>query len=169
MKQLLNYLPLLLTLIHWAPAMAQSTTNDEQAIHTVIERETQAYLNRDALRQAACWATETGLSQRISLGDGKLVVANGDQPSLCRGLATCFRELPDPNPSTFVHTDYRIRIRGEAAFVTFHQVMHHPVRPDSHSEQVRYLEREADGWKIVHTSSLYYEPIFDKSLLTEKP
>ena len=147
-------------------AFAQPISGDELTIRTVIERETQAYLNRDAPRQAACWATETGLSQRISLGDGKLVVANGDQPSLGRGLATCFRELADPEPSTFVHADYRVRIRGEAAFVTFHQTMYHPARPDSHSEQVRYLEREATGWKIVHTSSLYYEPVFDKVQVT---
>lgn len=169
MKHLLNCLLVLLTLTSFSAVMAQSLPENELAIRTVIECETQAYLNRDAPRQAACWATETGLSQHISLGDGKLVVANGDRPSLCRGLATCFRELPDPDPSTFVHTDYRIRIRGEAAFVTFHQAMYHPARPDSHSEQVRYLEREADGWKIVHTSALYYEPIFDKSLMTKKP
>lgn len=169
MKRLLNYLPLLLLLARTFSLTAQPIPENELAIRTIIERETQAYLDRDAPKQAACWATETSLSQRISLGDGKIVVANGDQPSLCRGLATCFRELPDPDPSTFVHTNYRIRTRGEAAFVTFHQIMHHPDRPDSHSEQVRYLERETDGWKIVHTSSLYYEPIFDKSLMTKKP
>ena len=124
----------------------------------MVERETQSYLNRDAPKQSACWASHTELSQRVSLNDGTLVVAQGDKVALSRGLTTCFRQLPDPDPATFTHHDYRIRIRGDAAFVTFRQRMQGGNGPDSHSQQTRYLEREADGWKIVHASVLYFDP-----------
>ena len=97
---------------------AQSAT-DSIAIGAVIDHETQAYLDRDAPAQARCWATQIALSQRVSLGDGQVVAGNGDHQALQRGLATCFRQLPEPDSSTFIHDQVRIRIRGEAAFVTF--------------------------------------------------
>ncbi len=131
---------------------------NETAIRTVIEAETQAYLDRNAGRQADCWATHTGLSQRISLEKGRIVAANGDQASLRRGLQRRFKELAGPDQAVFAHQDYRIRIRGDAAFVTFCQVMHSPGRPADYSQQVRYLEHEQDGWKIAHSGVMYYEP-----------
>ena len=149
---------LLFLLIAVGPLRLTAQSADSIAIQTSIDRETQAYLDRDATRQAACWAAQIPLSQRISLGDGSVVTGNGDQASLQRGLATCFRQLTEPDKSTFAHTDFRIRIRGEAAFVTFHQVMHHPDRPTETSQHTRYLEREAGEWRIVHSGVLYTEP-----------
>jgi len=81
----------------------QSAADDELAIRAVLERETQAYLDRNASQQADCWATNTDLSQRISLNTGRLVVANGDQVSLRRGLEICFRQLTEPDRATFRH------------------------------------------------------------------
>ena len=135
---------------------------DSVAITTLIRCETQAYLNRDAAGQAACWASQTELSQRTSLGNGKLVVANGSHAALCRGLVTYFKQLADPERATFSHRDFRIRVRGEAAFVTFSQLMQNTTAPDSHSQQVRYLEREAGHWKIVHAGVMYYESAPDQ-------
>lgn len=137
---------------------AQSATDDEQAIRSIIERETQAYLDRNANQQAGCWATHTSLSQRVALEDGQLTTANGDQVSLRRGLATCFRQLIEPDRATFTNQDYRVRIRGEAAFVTFSQVMQSMNRLADYSQQVRYLERETTGWKIIHSGVMYYKP-----------
>lgn len=137
---------------------AQSATDDERAIRAVIERETQAYLDRNANQQADCWAAHTGLSQRVALDDGHLTTANGGQASLRRGLATCFRQLTGPDHAAFVNQEYRVRIRGEAAFVTFSQVMQPVNRPTDYSQQVRYLEREANEWKIVHSGVMYYQP-----------
>ena len=151
-------LPFFFTVVWPAHFAAQSATDDERAIRVVIERETQAYLDRNANKQAGYWATHTGLSQRVALDDGHLTTANGDQVSLRRGLATCFRQLSEPDRATFTNQDYRVRIRGEAAFVTFSQVMQPVNRPADYSQQVRYLEREADGWKIVHSSVMYYQP-----------
>ncbi len=144
----------------FAPATGQPTPPlpDEAAIETLIARETQAYLNRDAAAQAACWATHTDLSQRVALGNGKLVVAQGTHAALCRGLATCFRDLKNPDPATFIHDEWHIRIRGDAAFVTFRQVLHPPGRPAEESQHTRYLERDATEWKIVHSGVLYAEP-----------
>ena len=150
----------LLTLIMLAPATGHAQP-DEQAIQTVIDRETQAYLNRDAAGQAACWATQTDLSQRVSLGNGKLVVAQGNHAALCRGLASCFHDLATPDPATFVHDELHIRVRGDAAFITFRQVMEHPHRPAEHSHHTRYLEREAGEWKIVHSGVMYTQPAPD--------
>lgn len=52
-----------------------------------------------------------------------------------------------------------MRIRGEAAFVTFSQIMQPVKQPTEYSQQVRYLEREAGQWKIIHSGVMYYEPI----------
>lgn len=148
----------LLTAIGPAYLTAQSVADDEVAIRTVIERETQAYLDRNAGQQVGCWAERTGLSQRITLDNGHLVAANGDQASLRRGLETCFRQLTEPDRATFVNQQYRVRIRGEAAFVTFIQVLQPANQPAEHSQQTRYLEREQGQWKIVHSGVMYYEP-----------
>lgn len=137
---------------------AQSLSPDELAIRTVIERETQAYLDRSADRQSTCWAAHTGLSQRICLDNGRVIAADGDQASLRRGLENCFRQLTEPDPSIFEHQHYKIRIRGEAAFVTFNQIMQCTGRPTSYSQQVRYLEREEGDWKIIHSGVSYYDP-----------
>lgn len=145
--------------------LIKSPDCDEAAIRTVIERETQAYLDRDAIAQANCWASTGNLSQRVGLDNGQVVAANGNQTSLRRGLATCFSQLTEPDHATFQPTDYRIRIRGDAAFVTFRQVMRCAGRPDEYSHQTRYLEREADRdgqWKIVHSGVLYYQPKADQ-------
>lgn len=150
------------------PLLAQSAPSDEQAIKTVIERETQAYLNRDAPRQADCWASHTDLSQQSCLGEGRVVAATGNQESLRRGLTSRFRQLTEPDRSTFTHSDFRIRIRNETAFVTFQQRMQCAGRPDSHSYQIRYLEREADEWKIVYSGVMYDEPK-PNQLPTQKP
>lgn len=80
----------LLTAIGPAYFTAQSVADDELAVRIVIERETQAYLDRNAGQQVDCWAMYTDLSQRITLDDGRLVAANGDRASLRRGLETCF-------------------------------------------------------------------------------
>jgi|GEM_PF-3232240 len=150
------------------PRPASTPASDEAAIQTVIERETQAYLDRDATTQANCWASTGDLSQRVGLDDGQVVAANGNQAALRRGLSNCFRQLTEPDPATFRHTDYRIRIRGDAAFVTFRQIMQYADRPTEYSHQTRYLEREAEPvqagpvqagqWKIVHSGVLYYQP-----------
>ena len=137
---------------------AQATRPDELAIQMVIEHETQAYLDRNTDRQSACWADSTGLSQRICLNDGRIIAADGDHAALRRGLESYFRQLPDPDPSVFEHRHYKIRIRGEAAFVTFVQIMQCAGRPASYSQQVRYLEREAGSWKIIHSGVSYYDP-----------
>jgi len=137
---------------------AQSLPADERAIRVVIEREAQAYLNRNATEQANCWATHTELSQRVSLGDGRVVVGQGEQTALRRGLTSSFRQMAEPDSSMFINRDYRIRIRGDAAFVTFGQIMRCHGRPTAHSQQVRYLEREGGQWKIVHAGVMYFEP-----------
>jgi hypothetical protein len=138
--------------------VAQSAATDELAIRAVIERETQSYLDRNAGQQADCWSAHTGLSQRISLDNGHIVAADGDQVSLRRGLESCFRQLTEPDRATFTHQAYQIRIKGESAFVTFSQIMHPSNRPADYSHQIRYLEREQGQWKIVHSTVLYYEP-----------
>jgi Domain of unknown function (DUF4440) len=152
----------LFLLIAVGPLRLTAQSVDSVAIRAVIDRETQAYLDRDASKQAACWASQTVLSQRVSLGDGSVVVGDGDHTSLQRGLATCFRQLAEPDKSTFVHTDVHVRIRGEAAFVTFKQTMQHPdtgnPRPTETSQHTRYLEREAGEWRIVHSGVMYAEP-----------
>jgi hypothetical protein len=137
---------------------AQTVDSDELAIRTVIERETQAYLDRNVDHQSACWADSTDLSQRISLDDGHIIAADGDHASLRRGLESCFRQLTEPDSSVFEHQHYKIRIRGGAAFVTFLQIMRCAGRPASYSQQVRYLEREAGSWKIIHSGVSYYDP-----------
>lgn len=138
--------------------LAQTATTDERAVQAVIEQETQAYLDRNACQQADCWASQTELSQRVSLESGRVVVANGNQASLRRGLTSCFTELTEPDTACFANASYHIRIKGDGAFVTFSQTVHATGnRPGQQSQQTRYLEREAGQWKIVHSSVMYHE------------
>jgi len=59
----------------------------------------------------------------------------------------------------FINADYCIRIKSDAAFVTFSQTVYATGnRPGQQSQQTRYLEREARQWKIVHSSVMYHEP-----------
>lgn len=81
----------LLTAIGPAYFTAQSVADDELAVRFVIERETQAYLDRNAGQQVDCWAMYTDSDRQFIVGDdSRLVAANGDRASLRRGLETCF-------------------------------------------------------------------------------
>ena len=99
--------------------MAQ--TADVQAIKSVVERETQAWIRRDAKAMTDCWANIPESGQVYSAPNGVV----GYHPEMPKGIKEAMAGQK-PTGETFKNTNYQIRIKGDAAFVQFEQTATNP-------------------------------------------
>ncbi|AUD02090.1 nuclear transport factor 2 family protein [Spirosoma pollinicola] len=135
---------------------AQST--EETAIKTVIERETQSWLNRDAYAIARCWAAVSYATHLGLRTDGKAFFSTNEQGQITQTIRNVSLQAAQPDRSTFANSDNRIRINGTSAFVTFAQLR---TAPEGHVEQyyqTRNMEKQQGSWQIVHASALFRHP-----------
>lgn len=126
---------------------------DEAAIKTVIEKETQAFLNRDATALMSCQANKP--YSLLLVGEhGNVHYFTNPKADMDKTYTTVFEQLGKPNGDTFKNTDYVIRINGNAAFAYFNQTGLNNARDPEVSHQTRYLERINGDWKIVYIGGL---------------
>ena len=149
-----------------AALMANSTivraqSADVAAIKSVVEKETTSWNNRDVAGMANCWANVPEAGQLVSLHDKPhTVISNHNtKMDMAGGIKTIMTGVGPATGETFQNTDYQIRVKGDAAFVQFEQVVTAPGGQKQYAHETRYLEKIEQGqWKIVHVGAVFYKP-----------
>lgn len=148
-----------------AALMANSTTvraqnADVAAIKAVVEKETTSWNNRDAAAMADCWANVPEAGHLVSLQDGKgTVISNHNtKTDMPNGIKTMMAGMGPASKDTFQNTDYQIRVKGDAAFAQFEQVVTASDGQKEYAHETRYLEKINGKWKIVHVGAAFYKP-----------
>lgn len=131
---------------------------DEKAIRTVIEQETQSWLNRDATAMQQCWANVPYASHLGLRQDGKSFFTTNATGGISEAIRSVTLAGKQPDRSTFTNADYQVRVNGTSAFVTFGQTRTSPEGMQERYYQTRYLEKIAGKWKIINATALYVKP-----------
>ena len=129
-----------------SPGQAQTGSGgtDEATIKTVLEGHTQASMDRDAEKAVSYFANSPN------------VAVTYDAPGYPRGyevVANAYRKLlgsmakSDEKLST---SDYRYRIVGSTAFVTYRETYTKPDGTVSTMHKANYLEKEGNQWKMIN-------------------
>lgn len=157
-----NYLFLALSV---TTLMANSTTvlaqsADVTAIKAVVEKETTSWNSRDAAGMADCWANVPEASTLVSLQDiTHTVISNHNtKMDMAGDIKTIMASVGPDTKETFQNTDYQIRVKGDAAFAQFEQVVTAPGGQKDYAHETRYLEKMNGKWKIVHVGAAFYKP-----------
>ncbi len=133
------------------PSMPDVCSTDRTAIEALIERETAAYFAKDYATWAACWIhNEQALLQHMSAETGIGIVSGWSELSAM--YTASMRDFPEPIPGAVTRVWGRFEASGDLAWVTFDQ--HAPPSDDPFEvsgvqHEIRVLQREADGWKLL--------------------
>ena len=136
---------------------------DEAGIKAVIEKETQAFLDRDVAAMIDCHANKP-YSLFLVGEHGNVHYMTSPNADLDKTFTTILKQLGKPNGDTYKNKDYVIRINGNSAFVYFDQTAINAVASDNKnkepeiSHQTRYLERINGSWKLVYVGGLGAKP-----------
>lgn len=116
---------------------------DEAAIKTALEGHTQASMNRDAERAVSYFANSPNVAVTYNV------------PGYPRGyeaVADGYRKLLGSMPKSdekLSTSDYRYRIVGSTAFVTYREKYTKPDGTVSTMHKANYLEKENGQWKMI--------------------
>jgi hypothetical protein len=142
--------------------LPKDKTQDSSAIVKVIEKETQAWKDRDAEARIACLANVPhGL---LLVYHGNMASNNGvaystnEKTTLPESIKTQTASMGKADGSTFKNENYVITIKGGTAFVAFDQVVTATDGKKQHFHEVRNLERIEGLWKIVYVGAVTYTP-----------
>jgi hypothetical protein len=135
---------------------------EEAAIKAVIEKETQAWKDRDAEAQIACLANVPHSLLLVYHGnmDSNKGVAysTNEKTTLPESIRTRTASMAKADGSTFKNENYVIAIKGGAAFVTFDQVDTAADGKKQYLHEVRNLEKFEGFWKITYVGAVVYTP-----------
>lgn len=134
---------------------------DEAAIKAVVERETQAFLDRDAAAFLDCHINKP--YSLLLVGEhGNVHYFTSPNSDMDKTLTAVLQGLGKSNGDSFKNTDYVIRINGNSAFTYFDQTGLNTTNAENKtpevSHQTRYLERVNGLWKIVYVGGLGAKP-----------
>jgi hypothetical protein len=154
MKNLLKTFSFLMLLMMSSLTFAQNT-KEEAAIKAIIEKETEAWFNRDATQMLACWADVPQITQCVSLLGDVVIFNNADMNKDNR----LFKELAKEAPikASVARSDWNIRIVGNAAYVTFKQ-MDTIGGATNYYHEGRFMEKLNGQWKIVAVNVAAFKP-----------
>ena len=149
-----KYLYLLLAFVLFATHSCQETIDIEketEAIKTVIEEETQAFLNKDFDRMAATYVKdETNIRLSSSSNSYSLTVGWDEVEPLFKEY---FKNNPEPSTDRYVKDNYKIKVYKENAWVVNDETVYDPEGNVLFKLiGVRILEKQDDTWKIVYIS-----------------
>ena len=142
-----------LAFIPYAPGIK----GDEKAIIQVIERESQAFWDKNFEAYADCWAHEDYVRTMGWWADGGITVVEGWDE---RGKRTKkhMDENPEVNSQNPVRKNMNIRVGADMAWVTFDQYGKDTNDPTFDmpglSRETRILEKINGKWKIVYVGWL---------------
>ena len=160
MKTILLSLALSATTLMASSTITRAQSADIAAIKAVVEKETMSWNNRDATGMTDCWANVPEAGQLVSLQDGKGTVISNHNTKMDMPVAikTMLAGMGPAGKETFQNTDYQIRVKGDAAFVQYEQVVTAPDGQKQYAHETRYLEKMGGAWKIVHVGAAFYVP-----------
>ncbi len=138
-----NLLRILVLLGLASSGFAQSGTTDEAAIKKLIEDEVGYNKQRDLAKWLGCYAQ----SEDLVLGFGPGMTRGYDE--VAKALKAFLEKLPEPSKAKTVIADYRIRQRGNTAFVSSIQLDTAPDGTQTRWNKVNYLEKLNGEWKII--------------------
>ena len=130
---------------------------EEAAIKSVVEKETQAFLDRDAETVANYRANVDYATMLVRHGGGVAFTKNTKKEGL-QDIKAWMVPLGKSDGSTFKNTDYVIHIKDNTAFVTFDQTVTAVDGAKSFFHEVRYLEKINLKWLIVYVGAVVFEP-----------
>ena len=126
---------------------AQSIKAEEAAIKKVLEKETEAVINRDYEQWIECFANSPDLAFGFSSILPTYMVRNYDK--LAKFGKNFFKNNPEPTQELFEFTDYQIRINGTSAFVTYLQTNTNQDGTKQRYHKAEYLEKIEGEWKMI--------------------
>lgn len=137
--------------------MGSESDEDRDAVLRVIEAESAAYLEKDYDAWAACWAHAPYVRRWVSTTRRGVDTWDGWERQ-GRPMKRFMAEHPDPSTARYRRESVNIRVANDMAWATFDQHSSGGSGPEADlpelNNELRILERHADGWKIVCICSL---------------
>jgi ketosteroid isomerase-like protein len=150
-------------LIGWSVhSIPKKKAEEEAAIKSVIEKETQAWLDRDAEARIACLANVPHALLLVYHGNmasnkGVAYVTN-EKMNVPEAIKTQTAGMGKPDGTTFKNENYVITIKGGTAFVTYDEISTNAEGKKQHFHEVRNLEKIKGFWKITYVGAVTYTP-----------
>jgi ketosteroid isomerase-like protein len=139
------------------PAAVGDLAGEQQAIQTLLEKQTRAFFERSFEGEEEVWAHEPYVVRMVDTGE---LDVGWD------GISTQYRTFMQENPTPvedlqFTHENVHLQIHGDGAWVVFEQHLTanlegEPISYDS--REVRFLARIDGEWKIVYQYSADLSP-----------
>lgn len=148
---------LMLALSPFISQVTSSDESDQEAIMQLIERESQAFWDKDFQAYADCWAHEDYIRTMGWWAAGGITVIQGWNE---RGSRTkkFMDEYPEINPQNPVRKNINIRLGKDMAWITFDQYGKDTNDPTFDmpglSRETRIMEKISGQWKIVYVGWL---------------
>ena len=148
---------ILITLVFLIGSSCQNKINVEKehgAIVDVLERSSQAWLNRDFEEMSATWQHDASAA-RINAGRYGYSFIEGWDKQVTR-YKTFFENNQDLSPNKEVFSNYRIKIYPSSAFAMYDMELRND-NNDILNERIytAFLEKEDGQWKIVCLSTVH--------------
>ena len=152
MKNAIPMLIIVLLLTHGYEAHSQkSLTADERAIQEVIENESRYFWARDLKNWKKCYVQEDYTVWRASTRDGCRQYIGWK--SWLNQVKDHFKESdPEPYDGFVEKRDFKFRIYGDGAWVTFVQEDDGAI-----TYETRILEKEKGQWKIAMVELIFHQ------------
>ena len=146
----MSVLYLLLPALALAVSARAQALPDSIAIKRVLEKESATWRAGDVAGHAQCWAVRSYSRILVSLADGHLL----DVPP-----ATMLHPPAGAmgQGGTAVNSHYQMRISGGSAWVSHDEVSTATTGEQTHSAEVRLLEKVGGAWKLVG-QSIHIQP-----------
>ena len=139
------------------PAAAVDLAAEQQAIKTVLEKQTRAFFERSSEGEEEVWAHEPYVVRMADAGEPDV---GWDR------ISTQYRTFMQENPKPvedleFTQENAHVQIHGEGAWVVYEQHLTATLdgeRISDDSREVRFLARIDRAWKIVYQYSAPLSP-----------
>lgn len=132
--------------------MDAATDEDRDAVMQLIETESEAYLAKDYDKWAACWAHTPYVRRWVSTSRRGVNTWEGWERQ-GRPMKLYMEENPDPSNARYRREAVNVRVANGMAWATFDQHTSGGLGPEIDvpelNNELRILEKQADGWKIV--------------------
>lgn len=127
------------------------TAQDSLAIVRVLEKEGMAWRKADKKSFMECWEVRPNGRITNSMADGK---TRDSHPNMLTNLP----ESIMGGGGFAVHSNYKMSIGGNTAWVSHDEVSINKEGKETHSIEVRLLEKIQGEWKLVGQSGHFYNP-----------
>lgn len=133
-----GHIAILITIVWASTLSAQAMSPEEMAIKKAIEDSTKYWCQRDFERYADTWLHVPYVYKSVAAPNYHSVLHGWE--ALAKATQEIFKRSPGVITSEYKNTDYRFRINGNMAYVTY---------LENGDTSTRLLERHGNQWKLV--------------------